>query len=624
MLNAVDRNKINSIRWGAAAAFTAPFIIYCLTLAPTVTLEDAGEYISVALNMGLAHPPGAPLWCLIGHLFTWFPFGTIAERTGSLSLLAGSMSCMVLFGWLRRVGLTGTHALAATLTAAFSQCVWSQSVVTEVYTLNLLLFFMVLFMVSIWRETSRPGWLWFAAFLGGLGSANHYLMILLSPIVMIYAGWGRHREIFRPAVAGLSILCILAGLSAYLYLPLRWAQSPPLHWGPVDTVHDLIRYLARRDYTKQGSLWAAGSMQDSIRFTGAFFLNIPRQLGGILAVFILPGMVGMWRQNRMVWYCLAAIILLNGPVLHLMGGPGYSSIQEYISRLYYLPATTAFAAWMIQGWIMFVRLFMNISRFRPAHRAWTLLMFLPPLLLLCMNWSTCDRSDDDLAHEYGLNLLKSMPESSAVMPLTNNEGFVLMYFRFVEKNCKAWLLDRRWGWDGVRQPGHVYSTHNGGQNAIRPKLPYFSGLYTRPETILYRVSRQVTPEGLEKLSAMRDIPYTIRRGPGELGRMTPFEKMIFADYSAYYAGLGVKYWLEKKEDRARRAWSRAEELNPADAYCHYLLADIYQQTGHGSKEIILGHLRRARDVFDDCYCPLDTPCYQVTRELIRLKLDAME
>lgn len=61
-------------------AFVLPLLLYVVTLAPSVTLEDSGEFITAAYLLGVPHPSGYRLWCLITHAFTWLPWGTVAER----------------------------------------------------------------------------------------------------------------------------------------------------------------------------------------------------------------------------------------------------------------------------------------------------------------------------------------------------------------------------------------------------------------------------------------------------------------------------------------------------------------------------------------------------------------
>ena len=60
--------------------FSYALLLYCCTLAPTVTLTDSGELIVVAHGLGVAHPPGVPLWVMLAHLASLVPLGNVAVR----------------------------------------------------------------------------------------------------------------------------------------------------------------------------------------------------------------------------------------------------------------------------------------------------------------------------------------------------------------------------------------------------------------------------------------------------------------------------------------------------------------------------------------------------------------
>lgn len=64
----------------AVLSFTIPLAVYLLTLAPSVTFFDSGEFITAIHSLGTAHSPGYPLFVNYGKPFTWLPFGTIAFR----------------------------------------------------------------------------------------------------------------------------------------------------------------------------------------------------------------------------------------------------------------------------------------------------------------------------------------------------------------------------------------------------------------------------------------------------------------------------------------------------------------------------------------------------------------
>src|SRR6185369_9118757 len=76
----------------AAVVFLTSLVLYVCTLAPTVTLVDSGELIVAARSLGVAHPPGFPLYVLLAHLATVFPLGSIAARVNFASALFAALA----------------------------------------------------------------------------------------------------------------------------------------------------------------------------------------------------------------------------------------------------------------------------------------------------------------------------------------------------------------------------------------------------------------------------------------------------------------------------------------------------------------------------------------------------
>ena len=131
---------------GVAAAVLA---VYVLTLAPTVTFWDAGEFIAAARTLGIPHPPGTPLFVMIAHAWGLLvPVGEFAYRTNLLSALFSASAAGFFFlvvhqsmrgvveglpeGSARALRLGG--AAAAAFLGAFSFTNWQNSNETEVYT----------------------------------------------------------------------------------------------------------------------------------------------------------------------------------------------------------------------------------------------------------------------------------------------------------------------------------------------------------------------------------------------------------------------------------------------------------------------------------------------------------
>src|SRR5688572_10585383 len=76
----------------ASIVFVLSFALYTYTLAPTVTLVDSGELILAAETLGVAHPPGFPLYVLLAHLATLLPFGNLAVRVHFASAMFAALT----------------------------------------------------------------------------------------------------------------------------------------------------------------------------------------------------------------------------------------------------------------------------------------------------------------------------------------------------------------------------------------------------------------------------------------------------------------------------------------------------------------------------------------------------
>src|SRR5919106_4320871 len=161
-LDAADWPLLGFITIGALA-------VYARTLCPTIFTSGAGENVTAVVTLGVPHPPGFPLFCILGKIFTYLiPFGNVAFRVNFFSAMCGAAAagmlyvlCRTLLGPSRRFA-----AAAAALLFAFSQTFWSQAVIAEVYTLNSLLLICVFYMLIRWEG---GGALWPAGLFLGLG-----------------------------------------------------------------------------------------------------------------------------------------------------------------------------------------------------------------------------------------------------------------------------------------------------------------------------------------------------------------------------------------------------------------------------------------------------------------------
>jgi hypothetical protein len=188
----------------AAFAFLASFFVYWRTISPTVSFWDCGEFISCSYMLAIPHPPGAPLYLLVGRLFSMLPIAAdIALRVNIVSALVSGITIMLTY--LIIVRLTqqwrgkpntieefitqGASGLLGALTYAYTDTFWFNSVEAEVYAGSMLFTALIVWLILLWVEKAEePGnerYLLMIAYLVGLATGVHLLMVLALPVIFI-------------------------------------------------------------------------------------------------------------------------------------------------------------------------------------------------------------------------------------------------------------------------------------------------------------------------------------------------------------------------------------------------------------------------------------------------------
>ncbi|MGE3617809.1 MAG: DUF2723 domain-containing protein, partial [Gemmatimonadales bacterium] len=229
-----------------AAALAAALVLagYVFSLAPSVTFWDAGEFIASMKILGIPHPPGTPLFILLGHVWGHLiPVGEFAWRTNLMSACFSAAAAGVWFltidevlgrllpdtdGAARRIRRLG--ALAASVLSGFVFTNWQNSNETEVYAVAAFIVSAVVWLCLRWRAArDQDGGLKhlvLIAYLLGVSVANHLLALLAGPAVIAFlvaqvsghpaaTAALRRREWAQTAVvAGLWLLLLGVGLGS--------------------------------------------------------------------------------------------------------------------------------------------------------------------------------------------------------------------------------------------------------------------------------------------------------------------------------------------------------------------------------------------------------------------------
>ena len=211
---------------------------YLLTMEPTASFWDCGEFIVSAHKLDVGHPPGAPFFMLLGHFFSLFASDTahVAMCVNALSALASAFTILFLFWTITALGrklvkpdtfAKGISLLGAGFVGAlaytFSDTFWFSAVEGEVYALSSLFTAVVFWLILKWDEHAdeegSDKWLILIAYLMGLSIGAHLLNLLTIPAIVLVYYFRRHEFSWKGVCGAFGISVAILAVILYGIIP---------------------------------------------------------------------------------------------------------------------------------------------------------------------------------------------------------------------------------------------------------------------------------------------------------------------------------------------------------------------------------------------------------------------
>ena len=427
---------IKSFRQHGWLAFTlaAAALIYRVTLLPGVGFNgDTAKFQFVGKILGTPHPTGYPTYIFLNHLFvSLFPLGSVAFRANLLSALFSLGAAYVLYRILEELGVGKATAAAAVLAFSLGKTVWTQSLIAEVYTLNLLFIALTVCLFLLWSLRRRELYFYLGCAVYAFSFGNHMTTITLFPALVYLVLAVNPRVFFSGRKIAFVLACIAASSLQYGYILWRSAipeQSLYLETYATD-LPGLVNVLTGKEF--QGLMFTTPLLtlitQTVPRF-GFFFLRelliaLPLPLAGFflyrgearIKVFLLAGLLGNLFFN--LNYAIDDIYVYLIPAyffLTIFSGMGL----EFLSR------------WAQNRW----------KRFPP------LVMFFLPLLMLVFNYQKADQSANISDDQRIRAVLSAVDQDALILTPGYDEYEYLNYYLFV---------------DGLQRKNRINQTHMDG------------------------------------------------------------------------------------------------------------------------------------------------------------------
>ena len=560
--------------------------VYVYTLCPTVMGGDSGELTTAAYTLGVAHPPGYPLFTLLGKAFCFLPWGSVAWRVNLFSAVCNSLAAVLLLLTVRQWTGDALSGFVAGGLFAFSPLAWRYAVVAEVFSLNNFFVCLLFYLATRYLQENNRRIAVIAVFVFALGLSNHHTLLFygipLCVWMFVKGGLDLVRGKSLAVFAGVSVM----GLLPYLYLPIAGSFWRINSWGDPTTLHGFFHHFLRKDYgtftgvpgleTRSGLLFSS---------LAAYVGHLPEQLlYGVGLLLALWGLIICLRSER--WKGVAGLTL--GVFLFYL--IGFQSILNLpVDQPLFLEVQSRF--WLMANIPVFLWAGAGFADLRTRStglfptKSFRLILYglalAAAVTQIVLHYRAEDKSRNFLFYRFGKALLSPLPRNALLIIKGDIYASVLRYpqecegFRKDVRILDVELLKANWAKTLVEknypdvvlpgtaiqqeksQPGKVwYYDLVGLFDANRDRFPLFVSCATRIPQLKGMKKYEAIPFGLTYRIVPEGTPFDLPSFVRESG-------VAFNGFgsSEFWSGIKPGSWEDKVlEDYIIARHARADRL----------------------------------------------------------------
>ncbi|MDO8452850.1 MAG: DUF2723 domain-containing protein [bacterium] len=592
--------------------------LYLYTAAPSMLMLDSPRFVAAMASLGVSNP-AYPFFILLGHLFSYIPYGSVIFRVQILVLGFALGTLFVVYKIVGQI-LTGSYGklrevtgagLFGMLSLAFTYQFWSQAVYIEAFLIVSFIASLLIYLVLL-PVTSRTAYLrrtGVMAFILGLASGTNPILVSVVPsVAMFVLGGVRHLNLRR--ILATSLIGLIGLIAVWAYIPIRARQNPFLNWHDAETIGAVWKLATGgglnvyepdldrvNGFTGSGKVFIASSIY--------YFKSLIRNFPIYILPFVLGGIYYLKREKRtrelwLLGLVVATNFLMSGlyksgnqenwflvswVVLAIFAGLGYFYLSQVVSKIRdgkYL-TYAFFLVFLISAFSLFPTL---------ARGSWYLTDDYVQNLYRGVEDGTPSiifgSGDYFDAHSfYAHEVLKPKPD---VTPVTDNNLYIEDWYRSNLEKSAGLTMPKKddYKFDseadyskfmndffGLNIPTHnVYLT----QVAVRNRL--FPGYAGRGSLKIDESRFKLVPSGMllqvvSKDKKQEPDPATFEfqfKSAGFPGKRPQFAETSYTkelsgvinEYAFSYAALGEYYSRQERKDEAKKYMKLASEFNPGN------------------------------------------------------------
>lgn len=423
-------------RWPLFLVFFLTLLVYLLTRSPALTWAhrgaDGGDFLAAAATLGVPHPAGYPTLTLLLRLFMLLPVSEPAGAGSLLSTVMGALAAALCAGIVQEVLARRTRggeerswvpwlATAGGLTFGFLPLVWSQALITEVYSFHLALIAAVIWFLMRWRRTGDG--LPLVGLAAGLGMTNHLTTLFVAPAALAILVDGRRKLRWRSLLAAGGAFVV--GLAPYAYLPWAARRTPPVNWENPQTWDNFQKLVFASRY--RHNVLESTPSEVLARVT-SWLTDFPPQYFWPLYLLILFGLAWLLTRDP-------AVGVMSGVYAVLVAGyaAGYGTSDYWVNTL---PALMMAVIWLCVGFWLLLRW---LGRHTYRSGRWRRFLLLAvvvvalavPVGMVVAQWGEMDIRQDRAASDFVAGALEVAAPDALVFTKGDARTFAMWYACYV-------------------------------------------------------------------------------------------------------------------------------------------------------------------------------------------------
>ena len=415
--------------------------IYLYSQVKTIYGGDAGDLVSAIATLGIPHPPGYPLYTILGIVAVRLvQYSTMAWRVGLVSSIPSLIFLFILFDTLVYLTHKKILSLITVLTLAFTYPIWLYSVSAEVFALNNLFTIALIWSLLHLYIDKKQKFLWLSAFFFGLGMSHHHIIILLIPAALYLLYQTRNKLQVRHCMK--IITYFLCGISPYLYVFISSKNGPEVNWMGLPDLSSFFTLFTRAGYGtfRIGEFTGFDPLSRILNVWALFdFAYKDFRLAGILLAII--GIYQAWRKLKRIFWFLAIYFFTNVFFMFYASYPLFDNFLVATFERFVQPLYIILSIFMACGiWFLIDFISAHFPKHTGKHKlsrvliSMELIFFILPIGVFLINYPKISILKNDFtAENFASDIIDFLPPNSVLALSTDTPLFDTQYLYYSQK-----------------------------------------------------------------------------------------------------------------------------------------------------------------------------------------------